>query len=87
MASIILFGTRGSPYVEKVARALGLKGMAFELQDMKSPTEDRVSAADLAVHGELHLGASGSTPDFEDLVAKRPALGARSRRVEDVAKA
>jgi glutathione S-transferase len=41
MANLRLFGSRGSPFVEKVARALALKKLGFELVDPRSPTEFR----------------------------------------------
>ncbi len=37
MAKLQLFGGRLSPFVEKVARALELKGLEFELVDIKGP--------------------------------------------------
>jgi glutathione S-transferase len=44
---------------------------------------DRVSAADLAVYGELRTALSGPTPEFEALVSERPALSDHMKRVED----
>jgi glutathione S-transferase len=41
MASLRLFGSRRSPFVEKVARALALKQVGFELVDPRSPMEFR----------------------------------------------
>lgn len=41
MASPRMFGSRLSPFVEKVARALSLKGVGFELVDPRSPGEFR----------------------------------------------
>lgn len=37
MSDVTLFGTRISPFVEKVARALALKGIEFRTRDVKSP--------------------------------------------------
>lgn len=37
MPEITLYGSRISPFVEKVARALALKGLAFRAVDLKSP--------------------------------------------------
>ena len=37
MADLRLFGSRRSPFVEKVARALALKKLSFELVDPRSP--------------------------------------------------
>jgi glutathione S-transferase len=36
---VIVFGTRFSPFVEKVVRGLLLKGVAFDLVEPKSPTD------------------------------------------------
>jgi glutathione S-transferase len=41
MANLRLFGSRMSPFVGKVARALALKNAGFELVDPRSPTEFR----------------------------------------------
>ena len=48
---------------------------------------DRVSAADLAVHGELAAGQSGPTPEFAGLVSDRPRLADHMKRVEDATRA
>jgi glutathione S-transferase len=37
MPDLTLYGTRLSPFVEKVAKALELKGLPFAIQDVKSP--------------------------------------------------
>ncbi len=37
MPEITLYGSRISPFVEKVARALALKGLAYRAVDLKSP--------------------------------------------------
>jgi glutathione S-transferase len=44
---------------------------------------DRVSAADLAVYGELRTALSGPTPEFDALISERPALADHMKRVED----
>ena len=41
MSAIVLFGSRISPFVEKVARGLGLKKLAFELVEPASPLDLR----------------------------------------------
>ena len=41
MPEIKLYGTRLSPYVEKVVRALHLKGLAYELVEVKRPGDLR----------------------------------------------
>jgi glutathione S-transferase len=41
MADMMLFGSRLSPFVEKVARALSLKGLPFRAVDLKSPLDLR----------------------------------------------
>lgn len=41
MARIVVYGTRLSPFVEKVVRGLRLKGLAFELVEPKSPADLR----------------------------------------------
>ena len=43
---------------------------------------DRVSVADLAVHGQLVAACSGPTPELEELVSRRPGLLAHRKRVE-----
>jgi glutathione S-transferase len=48
---------------------------------------DRISAADLAIYGELRAGLSGPTPDFAALVSERPALADHTKRVEDATSA
>jgi glutathione S-transferase len=76
------------PYAELI-RETGnrLDDLVTLLGDRAFFFSDRISAADLALYGELRMGASGSTPDFEELVAKRPVLEAHSRRVEEIARA
>jgi glutathione S-transferase len=44
---------------------------------------DRVSAADLALFGELAFGSSGASPDFADLLSDRASLVEHMKRVED----
>ena len=44
---------------------------------------DRVSAADLAVYGELRTALSGPTPEFDALISERPVLADHMKRVED----
>ncbi len=75
------------PYAELI-RETGnrLDDLVTLLGDRAFFFSDRVSAADLAVYTQFRMGASGSTPDFEELIENRPALGAHNRRVEEVAK-
>jgi glutathione S-transferase len=42
---------------------------------------DRVSAADLAVFGQLNMLQSGPTPQAEELIASRPGLAEYAKRV------
>ena len=46
---------------------------------------DHPGAADLAVYGELALGATEATPDFQALLSERPALADFMKRVEEAA--
>ena len=51
--------------------------------EVTAPTDDPVlSAADLAIQGELNTAAAGPTPDLEGLLSHRPALVAWKKRVE-----
>jgi glutathione S-transferase len=43
---------------------------------------DRISIADLAVHGQFHMLSSGPTPEADALLRERPALIAHRERVE-----
>ena len=62
-----LYGTRLSPFVEKCARALELKGIEFELVPPKGPQD---------------LKKWNPTPQCTELVNERPALVAYLERVD-----
>ena len=48
---------------------------------------DRPSMADFAIYGVFGTGVSDVTPDFEEEVARRPALTDWGKRVEDATRA
>lgn len=48
---------------------------------------DHLSAADLAIYGQFHMGLSGPTPEFAALLSERPALADHIKRVEDATRA
>ncbi len=45
---------------------------------------DRLSVADLALYGQLHMARSGPTPEITTLISHRPALVAFAKRVEEL---
>ncbi len=45
---------------------------------------ERLSVADLAIHGQLHMARSGPTPEVAALISHRPVLTAFAKRVEDL---
>ena len=47
---------------------------------------DQLSRADLSVSGMLHTGLSGPTPEFNQLLAERPALAQHLERVLEATK-
>ncbi len=86
MPEITLYGSRISPFVEKVARALALKGLEFRAVDLKSPGDLKRwnpvtgKMPVLEIDGDM---GSGPTPEFEALISERPALADHMKRVED----
>lgn len=92
---IALFGSRLSPFVEKVARALMLKGLAFALVPPRLPTDFRRwnpqtgKMPVLDVDGErtvdstLILRRLDALAPSPPLVAADPATAARQRFLED----
>jgi glutathione S-transferase len=95
MSDIKLFGSRLSPYVEKVARALALKGLDYELVTPRSPTEFRRwnpqtgKMPVLEVKGERLWDSTFILRRLEELeptpplVAADPVVAAAQRQLED----
>jgi glutathione S-transferase len=69
--------------VEAVARELAarLDDLAVQLGDRPFFFSEEPSVADLAVCGQLEMGLSGPTPEVNELVESRPALGEYLGRV------
>ena len=95
MASPRLFGSRLSPFVEKVAQSLALKGVDFELVDPRSPMEFRRwnpqtgKMPVLDLDGERIYDSTLILRELDrrfpdpPLVSSRPKLAAAQRQVED----
>ena len=90
-----LFGARLSPFVEKVARAMDLKGLRFELVPPRSPTDFKkwnpttAKMPVLEIDGERHFDSTRILRKLDALVPE-PALfsgdaatAARQRFLED----
>jgi len=92
---VTLFGSRLSPFVEKVARGLQLKGIAFELVPVKSPLDFKRwnpqtgKMPVLEIDGERIFDSTAILRRLEELVpeprlhASDPATYARQRFIED----
>lgn len=90
-----LFGSRLSPFVEKVARTMQLKGMAFKLVEPASPTDfkkwnpqtGKMPVLELA--GERHFDSTFIVRKLEEITptpsvfAAEPEDRARQRLLED----
>jgi len=48
---------------------------------------DQISAADLAIFGQMRTMKSGPTPQCEELISERPRLAEFFRRVDEATKA
>jgi glutathione S-transferase len=95
MANLRLFGSRISPFVEKVARALALKEAGFELVDPRRPTEFRQwnpqtgKMPVLELDGERIYDSTLILRELDrrfpnpPLVSSDPKLAAAQRQVED----
>ncbi len=93
--SIILYGSRLSPFVEKVYRGLTLKGLSFTLQEPTSPTTMRRSNPTtgkmpaLDLNGKMLydstfiLRALDETQPNPPLLSSDPHVAAQQRLLED----
>jgi glutathione S-transferase len=90
-----LFGSRLSPFVEKVARALQMKGLRFELVPPKSPLDFKKwnpttgKMPVLEIDGVRHYDSSRILRKLDEvapeppLFSSDPAVAARQRFLED----